>query len=311
MKTLSAAAVLCLLPLLAAAQKVPPPIIDMHLHAFPFEAFPPGMDTLVGHVRPTSTAAIMEKTVAELRRFNIVAAVTSGFPDVLARYMEIEPRRIMAALAIPPGLPAPVMRLWADSLPKWYDQGRFRIIGEVATQYSGMVPSDPALQPFFAFAEQKGIPVGIHMGPGPAGVTYGFAPGYRIRHGNPLELEEVLVRHPKLKVYVMHAGYPFLNEMIALFAVYPQLHADVSWINWDLPREEFHRYLKGFVTAGFTNRLMFGSDQMLWPQTIDEAIQSIETAGFLTAKQKRDILYNNASRFLGLSEEEIARHRGK
>ena len=36
----------------------------------------------------------------------------------------------------------------------------------------------------------------------------------------------------------------------------PQLHADVSWINWDLPREEFHRYLKSFVTAGFTDRLM-------------------------------------------------------
>jgi hypothetical protein len=38
---------------------------------------------------------------------------------------------------------------------------------------------------------------------------------------------------------------------------------------------------------------MFGSDQMVWPG----------------AAQKRDILYNNAARFLRLSKEEMARHR--
>jgi predicted TIM-barrel fold metal-dependent hydrolase len=37
----------------------------------------------------------------------------------------------------------------------------------------------------------------------------------------------------------------------------------------------------------------------------------IEDAPFLTAAQKRDILYNNAARFLRLSKEEIARHHSK
>jgi uncharacterized protein len=36
-----------------------------------------------------------------------------------------------------------------------------------------------------------------------------------------------------------------------------------------------------------------------------------EEAPFLSREQKRDILYNNAARFLRLSEEEIARHHGK
>lgn len=56
---------------------------------------------------------------------------------------------------------------------------------------------------------------------------------------------------------------------------------------------------------------MFGSDQMQWPETIALAIEAINTADFLTAEQKRDILYNNAARFLRLSEEEIARHHGR
>jgi uncharacterized protein len=53
---------------------------------------------------------------------------------------------------------------------------------------------------------------------------------------------------------------------------------------------------------------MFGSDQMFWPDAIGEAIQSIEQAPFLSEAQKRDILYNNAARFLRLSDAVIAKH---
>jgi uncharacterized protein len=49
---------------------------------------------------------------------------------------------------------------------------------------------------------------------------------------------------------------------------------------------------------------------MVWPQTIPVAIESIQSAEFLTEDQKRDIFYNNAARFLRLSEEEMAKHRG-
>jgi predicted TIM-barrel fold metal-dependent hydrolase len=63
------------------------------------------------------------------------------------------------------------------------------------------------------------------------------------------------------------------------------------------------------VDAGFGKRIMFGSDAMVWPQTIPVAIESIESAEFLTEEQKRDIFYNNAARFLRLSEAEVAKHR--
>jgi len=53
---------------------------------------------------------------------------------------------------------------------------------------------------------------------------------------------------------------------------------------------------------------MFGSDQMTWPDAIGMAVEAIERANFLTEEQKRDILYNNAARFLRLSPEQIARH---
>jgi uncharacterized protein len=46
---------------------------------------------------------------------------------------------------------------------------------------------------------------------------------------------------------------------------------------------------------------MFGSDQMRWPEKIADGIEAIESADFLNEEQKRDILYNNAARFLRLS----------
>ena len=61
--------------------------------------------------------------------------------------------------------------------------------------------------------------------------------------------------------------------------------------------------LQALVRAGLGKRVMFGSDQMRWPEKIGEAIQAIEQAPFLTEEQKRDILYHNAVRFLRLVQD--------
>lgn len=64
------------------------------------------------------------------------------------------------------------------------------------------------------------------------------------------------------------------------------------------------------MEAGFGDRVMFGSDQIVWPGVIERAVAVIREAPFLSEEQKRDILYNNAARFLRLSDEDIARHHG-
>ena len=55
-------------------------------------------------------------------------------------------------------------------------------------------------------------------------------------------------------------------------------------------------------------RVLFGSDQMVWPHGIEMSLEQLESFDFLTQDEKRDILYNNAARFLGLSDEQIAAH---
>ena len=100
-----------------------------------------------------------------------------------------------------------------------------------------------------------------------------------------------------------------LNEMIALLAMYPEVYTEVAGIDWLLPPKELHRYLRGLVEAGFGKRIMFGSDASMWPQTMAIGIEAIESADFLTEAQKRDILYNNAARFLRLGGKEQLQSR--
>ena len=116
-------------------------------------------------------------------------------------------------------------------------------------------------------------------------------------------LEDVLIRHPKLRLFVENAGYPYRGEMIAMMYQYPQLYADVSTITWVIPRVAFYDYLQALVGAGLGKRLMFGSDQMRWPEKIGEGIEAIRQAPFLSEEQKRDILYRNAVRFLRMEED--------
>jgi predicted TIM-barrel fold metal-dependent hydrolase len=295
------ASAVCHAPATLSAQERPP-IIDMHLHAdLPPYDVPAGDPALCrpepcqGEGRATANhAETLEKTLEAMDRHNIVKAFLSGVdPAIVQQWVAAAPDRFIAApFILQPGRPDPQM------LRREYAAGRFGGMGEIATQLSGVPPNDPALEPYFALAAELDLPVLIHTaGIGP------YLPSFRSAAGNPVLLEDVLVRHPKLRLFVENAGYPYRGEMIAMMYQYPQLHADVSTISWVIPRIAFYDYLEAFVRAGLGKRLMFGSDQMRWPEKIGDGIEAIEQAPFLTEEQKRDILYRNAVRFLRLEQE--------
>lgn len=286
---------ICSGPVGAAPAASGQPIIDMHLHALWWGSSL--TEPLSGFLSPATDDELRQRTVAALKRYNIVKAIASG--PRLAQYRAAAPDRIIPGLGIGSVLQGP-LQTDADTLRKQLREGQYAAIAEFAPQYDGIAPNDSRLEIYYAAAEQMDIPLGIHVGLGPPGAPYAGFPHYRMALSNPLLLEDVLVRHPHLRLYVMHAGWPMLDEMIGLLYAHPQVYVDVAVIDWVLPRAEFHTYLRRLVEAGFGQRIMFGSDQMMWPQAFAKAIESIESAPFLTAEQKRDIFYNNAARFLRL-----------
>jgi predicted TIM-barrel fold metal-dependent hydrolase len=190
-------------------------------------------------------------------------------------------------------------------LRRLFASGRAHVLGEVGVQYSGIPIDDPSLDPLFALAHEFDLPVLVHVQAG------GGSPDFPIELGNPLRLAPVLRKYPNLRVQLENAGWPFIEGTTALMYRYPSVYADVSTILWTRPREVALKYVRELVESGLGQRIMFGSDQMIWPEVIDEAVEVIQSAAFLTLEQKSDIFYNNAARFLRLSDDEIAQHHDR
>jgi predicted TIM-barrel fold metal-dependent hydrolase len=66
------------------------------------------------------------------------------------------------------------------------------------------------------------------------------------------------------------------DDMITMLYTYPQLYVNLGVIAYIIPKKEFCQYLKRLVDAGFENRIMYGSDQMIWPSTMVRSIDNIE-----------------------------------
>ena len=304
-----------------------PPVIDVHVHAMD-ESFP-GMGAVCPNqskflasdpkekeapfgwsqeqctpkLYPSAKGDYLKDMVAEMKRLN-VTAVVFGDPASVKKWQDAMPGHVIPGTSFNEGM-NPGARVPLDQLRKEFSQDGFKVMGEIGLQYEGLSPSDMSVDQYFALAEELDVPVAIHMGTGGSGRANIGMPKFRGSMGNPLLLEELLARHPKLRVQVMHAGYPMIDNMLTLLQANSHVYVDVAGLIWSYPLVEVNRYIQRLVEAGFEDRVMFGTDQMEWPKLMAYSINIIQNADYLTPEQKRDILYNNAARFLRLDAEKM------
>ncbi|MEO8619561.1 MAG: amidohydrolase family protein [bacterium] len=271
------------------------PVFDVHQHAV---------------FTPAGTDAMM----ASMDSLNVRHAVYIGSFEQLSALPDTTSRHLIPALMFPcdggrmPNAGVTCFPGAGTDFPdvQWLRQQvkahRIEMFGEIGAQYLGIAPNDARLEPYFALAEELDVPVGIHLGIGPPAVAYpdtpfpAFkSPRYRGAAGDPYLLEDVLVRHPKLRVYAMHAAWPEIERMLYLMCMHPQLYVDISVLQYAIARPAYMIALKTLVDAGLSDRIMFGSDG--GPRFVAMGIDAIEKAPFLSEKQKSDILYDNAMRF--------------
>lgn len=300
------------------------PVIDVHMHAMDdapwatpvcpnqarFEASDPadGPEAPFGWSKeecspklyPAPKGQYMKMVLAEMERMN-VRGVVFGAPDAVKKWQAAAPSRVIPGTAfgrVAASDPAKELKM----LEVAFGQDGFKVMGEIGLQYEGISPSDMRVDPFFALAEKLDIPVAIHMGTGGSGRANIGTPTYRGSMGNPLLLEELLARHPKLRVQVMHAGYPMIDNMLTLLQANSHVYVDLAGLIWSYPRKDVNRYIERLVDGGFGDRIMYGTDQLAWPGLMAYSIGLIQNADYLSPEQKRDILYNNAARFLRLDK---------
>lgn len=292
----------CLFLLAATSKTGPPPrkIIDVHFHAHLSTDFEKVMPNPVTGNPPKwkTDEEFVSVMLGALKDNNVVKVIASGSLARLKDFQTMNPERVIPALNYPDNQNNPLPD--TASFIRYFNEKKFLVFGELALQYEGKTLADPEFEPYLVICERLGIPVALHTGMGPPNTPYTCCPKFRTYLGNPQLIEEVLIKHPKMKIQLMHMGFPWLQETKAILNVYPQVYADISAVNWRRPIADFYSYFKSLIDAGYGKRLMYGSDQGAWSDAIALSIKNVENAPFLSEEQKQDIFYNNAARFYNI-----------
>jgi hypothetical protein len=161
------------------------------------------------------------------------------------------------------------------------------------TGYETYYADDPRLTPVFEVVEKHRAVAMFHTG------DTLLASGH-VRYAHPMLADEVAVAHPDLTIVLAHAGQHWMPDAGEVIGKNPNVWADLSgWFvgRQDLPpHAEFvkHQFRELIYWGCGCDKLMFGSD---WPlMAIAPYIEFVEGCDFLTAAEKRMMLYDNAKR---------------
>jgi Amidohydrolase len=126
-------------------------------------------------------------------------------------------------------------------------------IGPLLSQSDGIPADDGRLEPYWSLAEELDRPIAIALGPAPSAAP---VPNYRVALGDPMTLEPVLARHPRLRVIVVGAGWPFGDAMVGVMKRYAQVSVDIRPLFGALPDAELQAYVRRLADAGFVARIV-------------------------------------------------------
>lgn len=172
--------------------------------------------------------------------------------------------------------------------------------------YDGYAIDDPELAlPVLAAARDLGVGVMVHTGTTPARA----AP---LELGRPLGLDAVARRLPGLRLLICHAGYPWVDEALAVAARHDDVYLDISYTQGLLTRRELAELLARAPRVGCPlARICWGTDYPGGghPATLLPSIALIDDLDDGPGIGDRDlvrILGGNWARFAGLPWDEDA-----
>jgi uncharacterized protein len=172
-------------------------------------------------------------------------------------------------------------------------------------QYS--IQSDEA-RAVFEWAEQGSRAVFVHCGVLSVGVRekLGLQSLFDMRFSNPMDLQAVARRHPKVPVIVPHFGAGYFREALMLADMCPNVYLDTSSSNKWIRYQEAHLNLRNVFQRALDvvgpKRLLFGTDSSFFPrgwhhQIFDDQAKALYELG-LSHTDARAIFGENLLRIL-------------
>jgi uncharacterized protein len=285
------------------------PVIDMHLHVYSPQSYWGGNDYVLKDTilpSPKNNIDHIKAVLEQIKKHNIFLTYASGDFESLDMINKLYPGKFLPSFEVWPTKELLGDKNLISKLKLKIKNGEVRGIGEVVNFYTGIAPNDPVMDTLYKIAQENDLPIGLHFAPGPPGSQLTNYPDMRLEYSNPLLMQDVLIKFPELRLSIHHAGLPiYPEETFGLMFMFPNVYVDISCLAWycDYTRESLKDFLIKAFRYGFGDRIMFGSDEMTWPGTIGLSIDYINKTDFLTEGQKRDILFNNAVRYLRLKND--------
>ncbi|MDW5593692.1 amidohydrolase family protein [Conexibacter stalactiti] len=142
---------------------------------------------------------------------------------------------------------------------------------KLAPTYQGFDPLSPAALAVCEAAEDLGLPILWHQG-----TT--FVREAELRWALPLQIDQVAIRFPRLKIVIAHMGHPWIDDALVVVRKHPNVYADVSALH---PRPwQLYNALLSAVEYGVADKLLFGTD---WPfAQLDASIAGLRAVNRFT-----------------------------
>ena len=134
----------------------------------------------------------------------------------------------------------------------------------------------------------------IHMGIKPP------SDGTRLKYCHPMYIDDIAVDFPDLTLIIAHAGYPWVEDLIAASLYSQTVFVDISTLNQleeALGCEVVIPVLRRLSASLGSSRVVFGSDGIF---NLESLITAVKNADFLAEADKEKILWKNASEILKL-----------
>jgi len=213
-----------------------------------------------------------------------VIGFTNGVNQFIADYVKADPKRLLSCGSLHPRHTTNVMADTEQIL-----RLGIRMI-KIHPPHQLLFPNDylngvKELEIIYRTAETNGIPVMVHTGTS-------IFPGARSKYGNPMELDDVAIDFPDLRIIMAHGGRPlYMEEAFFILRRHANVWLDVSGIPPGKLLEYFPRL------AEVVGRTLWGTD---WPSPgVKDLRQNIDQLlGLpLAEDQQRAILETNALAF--------------
>lgn len=156
-------------------------------------------------------------------------------------------------------------------------------------------PDDERLEAVYQFCESRRKPIVFHSG-------LSWEPGCVAKYCRPMEFEEIVQRHPDLKICLAHFGWPWVQETAMLMIKYPNVYADTGVLYFDSALEFYKKLFTQDIPVTWIDRslrhqVMFGSDAPRFEQL--RMAKALDRLGFRESTLEL-IKGQNALEFIGV-----------